>query len=218
MVRIPRSVLTPRWTVFSGIAVSVPNTTANPAYIYPATPADGGEFNLATFTLSESKTFRIAVLGDIRADGAHVWATPAYRVTGPGGADSGLISVEKNGCGGDWLIFELSGVTGDVFTISGVSSNGEVDLTRVGFDSVSATVIAFAGADKTYNPSVAPVTIGGSPTAVAGTPGYTYSWSPTTGLSDPNIANPTASPKETTTYTLTVTDSTSPTPTTHRPG
>jgi hypothetical protein len=33
--------------------------------------------------------------------------------------------------------------------------------------------------------------------------GYTYSWSPTTGLNDPNIAQPTANPSATTIYTLT---------------
>ena len=47
--------------------------------------------------------------------------------------------------------------------------------------------------------------IGGSPTA-DGTPPYEYEWTPTTGLNDPNIANPTASPTGTTTYTVTVTD------------
>lgn len=36
--------------------------------------------------------------------------------------------------------------------------------------------------------------------------GVGYSWSPATGLSNPNIANPVASPTVTTTYTLTVTD------------
>lgn len=35
---------------------------------------------------------------------------------------------------------------------------------------------------------------------------YTYSWSPSTDLSDPNILNPIASPSVATTYTLTVTD------------
>lgn len=35
---------------------------------------------------------------------------------------------------------------------------------------------------------------------------YTYFWSPATGLSDPNIANPTATVNETTTYDLTITD------------
>ncbi|MFN8285574.1 MAG: Ig-like domain-containing protein [Chitinophagales bacterium] len=51
------------------------------------------------------------------------------------------------------------------------------------------------------------VTIGGSPTASGGTPGYTYSWNPTTGLSLPNVANPAAAPIVITTYQLVVTDS-----------
>lgn len=36
-------------------------------------------------------------------------------------------------------------------------------------------------------------------------PGWTYSWSPATGLDDPNILQPMANPSVTTTYTLTVT-------------
>lgn len=39
------------------------------------------------------------------------------------------------------------------------------------------------------------------------TGGVSYSWSPTTGLSNPNIANPIAFPNTTTTYMVTVTDS-----------
>ncbi|MEL6924436.1 MAG: gliding motility-associated C-terminal domain-containing protein, partial [Bacteroidota bacterium] len=41
--------------------------------------------------------------------------------------------------------------------------------------------------------------------SVTGPPGATYSWSPATGLDDPNSANPTASPDETTEYTVTIT-------------
>ena len=64
---------------------------------------------------------------------------------------------------------------------------------------------ADAGPDRTiyYGDSVE---IGGDPTASGGTPSYTYSWTPTTGLDDPTIANPTASPNSTTTYTVLVTD------------
>ena len=41
----------------------------------------------------------------------------------------------------------------------------------------------------------------------ANVPGYaTYSWSPTTGVSDPTIGNPVLSPETNTTYTLSVTD------------
>lgn len=55
--------------------------------------------------------------------------------------------------------------------------------------------------------------LGGLPTEISafgvvntgGNP-YTYQWSPSTGLSNPNILNPVASPASTTTYTLTVTD------------
>ena len=42
--------------------------------------------------------------------------------------------------------------------------------------------------------------------AGGGTGNYTYSWTPTTGLSNPNIANPIASPAQTTTYTCHVSD------------
>ena len=49
------------------------------------------------------------------------------------------------------------------------------------------------------------VTIGGAPTATGGTlTNYVYSWSPATGLSATNVANPTASPSATTTYTVSV--------------
>ncbi|MBS1511804.1 MAG: PKD domain-containing protein [Bacteroidetes bacterium] len=47
-----------------------------------------------------------------------------------------------------------------------------------------------------------PVQIGMAPE-----PNRIYKWTPPTGLSDPNIANPTASPSGTTLYTLTVTNS-----------
>lgn len=47
--------------------------------------------------------------------------------------------------------------------------------------------------------------LGGNPSASGGSPSnYTYSWAPATGLNDPTIANPIASPDANTTYTLTV--------------
>lgn len=49
------------------------------------------------------------------------------------------------------------------------------------------------------------VTIGGNPAAGTPTGAVTYSWSPATGLSNPNVANPVANPSSNTTYTLTVT-------------
>jgi len=48
----------------------------------------------------------------------------------------------------------------------------------------------------------------GGSTVLNATGGTGFSWTPTTGLSNPNIANPTASPSTTTTYTVVVTDGT----------
>ena len=51
------------------------------------------------------------------------------------------------------------------------------------------------------------IQIGGTPTASGGTAPYTYTWCPATGLPSTNTPNPFASPYNTTTYTVTVTDS-----------
>jgi PKD repeat protein len=71
------------------------------------------------------------------------------------------------------------------------------------------TVYANPKADAGVNEEIykgSSVGIGGSPTASNGTSPYTYSWSPTTGLSNAHVPNPSASPTSTTTYTVTVTD------------
>ncbi len=47
----------------------------------------------------------------------------------------------------------------------------------------------------------------GDNTTLTASGGTGYNWSPTTGLSDPNIANPVASPADTTTYIVTVSNS-----------
>jgi len=59
----------------------------------------------------------------------------------------------------------------------------------------------------TANASPASICPGGSTSLAAGPTGtgYTYSWSPSTGLSSTSVYNPTANPSSTTTYTVTVT-------------
>ncbi|PKO96045.1 MAG: hypothetical protein CVU14_11245, partial [Bacteroidetes bacterium HGW-Bacteroidetes-9] len=59
-------------------------------------------------------------------------------------------------------------------------------------------IVANAGPDVTI--------CSGISAQLNGSGGVLYSWSPTTGLNNPNIANPIASPTSTTTYTLTVTN------------
>jgi len=62
------------------------------------------------------------------------------------------------------------------------------------------TVLPVVGQDTATCPGI-PVQIGGPPVA-----GWSYSWSPTTGLSDPNIAQPIASITQEIVYVLTATD------------
>jgi PKD repeat protein len=63
---------------------------------------------------------------------------------------------------------------------------------------------AEAGSNKSISSCGGSVRIGGSPTGSSGTGPYTYSWTPTTGLSNPSVPNPTASAGGT--YTVRVTD------------
>ncbi|ANE51212.1 hypothetical protein SY85_12550 [Flavisolibacter tropicus] len=66
------------------------------------------------------------------------------------------------------------------------------------------TVSAGAAFTKSCTSNVNGATIGETPVD-----GFSYSWSPATGLSDDKIGNPTANPSATTTYTVTKTDNTS---------
>ncbi len=68
---------------------------------------------------------------------------------------------------------------------------------------VYSTPVANAGSDKTICNGSAVTLNGGS---TSGTQPITYSWLPTTGLSNPNISNPSASPSSNQLYTLTATD------------
>ena len=65
---------------------------------------------------------------------------------------------------------------------------------------INATPVANAGPDVSI--------CVGSNTVLQGSGGNMYSWSPVTGLSNPFIANPVATPANTTVYTLTVTNGT----------
>ncbi len=84
-------------------------------------------------------------------------------------------------------------------TATGLSDTDEMTLT------VNPAPSANAGADKLIAPGQT-VAIGGDPTAAEGTPPYSYSWSPSTGLDDPTASNPNATLTGTMTYSVEVTD------------
>ena len=90
---------------------------------------------------------------------------------------------------------------GLIWDTSGLNLNGTIKAVCNG------TLAASAGPNTNICAGSSTI-IGGSPTATGGSgAGYTYSWSPATGLNDATLANPTATPASTTMYTVTITDS-----------
>ncbi len=84
-----------------------------------------------------------------------------------------------------------------------ISESGTFTLDNFTVKAQALPLIVSAGASQMITAGQS-CTLAGS--ASGGTSPYTYSWSPTTGLSSATSARPTASPKTTTTYTLTVKD------------
>ena len=108
-----------------------------------------------------------------------------------------------------WKVNNINaGTNSNTFTSSALNNNDVVKIVLhssipcATADSVSMTmsvlpgVVANAGNDVSI--------CAGSSTQLQGTGGTIYSWSPATGLSNPNIANPIASPSVSTFYVLTV--------------
>ncbi|WP_299818026.1 gliding motility-associated C-terminal domain-containing protein [uncultured Pontibacter sp.] len=84
-----------------------------------------------------------------------------------------------------------------VYFVQAVSASGCASSSRTTATVTVVTPEADAGEDVTI--------IQGRTTELRASGGETYLWEPAEGLSDPNVANPVASPTETTTYTVTVT-------------
>ncbi len=91
--------------------------------------------------------------------------------------------------------------TTTTYTLTETQTSNACQNTDVVTITYGANFTANAGADVTIC-SGASATIGAPSTA-----GFTYSWSPSTGLSSSTLSNPVATPSTTTTYTLTKTQS-----------
>jgi gliding motility-associated-like protein len=99
-------------------------------------------------------------------------------------------------------------VVSQLYTLVVTDANGCSAEDAVLVTVTSGTLSAEAGVGGSYCAgSNGTVTLGASPTATGGTPGYSYTWSPVTNLDQSNPANPIASPDTTTTYYVSVTDS-----------
>jgi len=98
-----------------------------------------------------------------------------------------------------------------IISLAGNYSVTVTDINNcIGIDSMIATISPNPTADAGVNDTICngfSTGIGGSPTASGGTASYTYLWDNAASLNDNTIANPTANPVVTTTYTVTITDS-----------
>ncbi|MFN0128918.1 MAG: hypothetical protein ACKV19_19780, partial [Verrucomicrobiales bacterium] len=122
----------------------------------------GTMYEMVSITLTETKTFRIALLHDFRTDSGQ-YNAQAWQIVGPGDADTGEVTLTNSISDdilGRWTVWELSGVSGDVFTIRGKagSRSGEADFTRLGFDSI-ATARPVQVTDIVRNPGNGHVTL-----------------------------------------------------------
>ncbi|HVM50452.1 MAG TPA: autotransporter-associated beta strand repeat-containing protein [Candidatus Acidoferrum sp.] len=182
---------------------TTPSITVSPASTttYTVTVTDGttGCANSAngTVTVNPLPTVSVNSAGICTGGSTTLTATtsagsPSF-LWSPGGATTPSITVSPASTT-TYTVTVTDGVTG-------CANSGSGTVT------VNTAPTADAGSDQTVCAGTRGGTaLGGDPTASGGTPPYTYSWSPTTGLSDPTAANPTAEIGSTTTYTVTVTD------------
>jgi len=100
------------------------------------------------------------------------------------------------------------GLSGDtIYTVTVTDTAGCTATGQISIRAIPSSLTAEAGTGGSLClGSGDSVMLGGFPTAVGGTPAYTYTWSPTTGLNLVDPANPVANPTVTTLYHLTVTD------------
>jgi PKD repeat protein len=85
-------------------------------------------------------------------------------------------------------------------SLTAINPNGNNTLTLNGYITVFAIPVANAGSNQSI--------CNGASTQLNASGGQSYSWTPSIGLSNANIANPIATPTATTTYTVQVTNGT----------
>jgi len=91
------------------------------------------------------------------------------------------------------------------YTVTITDSNGCTTTAPVTV-TVLPDLVAIASADDLFIGTCPTSRSNLDVTVTGGEAGYSYSWSPVTGLNNPNVSNPVAKPAVTTTYTVTVTD------------
>ncbi len=163
-----------------------------------------------------------------------VYPTPVTSaITAVTGSDDGCVNSTNfyrvdgvSGTAGSSYTWSISPIDGNEPTITSFNNNAILDFganpwsgtlsvveTSNGCDGVASVLAVESFPVPTVNPGVDgeicqgdSYNLGGAPTASGGSGTYNYQWTPASGLSDPFIANPVATPSSTVIYTLQVTD------------
>ena len=105
----------------------VPDLICGDYWVNAQPNVTGTETEFFTITMTESATFRLGVITDQTPDNPPglLWeAARSVRITGSNGADTGLVDAvgpaeEWRNADVDYVLFDISGATGDVFTVWG---------------------------------------------------------------------------------------------------
>ncbi len=143
-----------------------------------------------------------------------VWEiAPSVNYSGPPITDKEgwtLLNFQFTPTTSDLIYFTIGNFSDDIETTTTLSSGTLatisyfIDDISITESSTSCNLTIDAGTAQNLNCNLSQTSLNG--TVTNGAAPFSYSWTPLTGLSDPNIANPIASPNATTTYTLKVTD------------
>lgn len=182
----------------------------DPPVSYTGFP-DGGTFsgpgmNGNVFTPADAGNGVHTIVYEGLSDGCYYRIQQAVTVRSVCNLTSNLTKTDVTGVGANngTISANYSSLPAGTYTVSIVGPDGCFYQEQITINDADCNGLAAnAGFDVTTCLGVN-IQLPGS--ATGGVGGYTYKWMPATGLSNPNIANPIATPAFTTNYTLTVTD------------
>ncbi len=188
-----------------------PDTGANGVQNYPViNSVTLGSITIdASLNSTANTQFRIEFFSNTVCNGDTdgVAATTEALKFGEGETFLGADTVTTNGSGNVNFVTLLSGTIAPGAHVTATATS-LADSSTSEFSAcfqAALPVAADAGGDKEICEGES-IQIGGSPTGSEGTGSFNYSWTPTTGLNNPNAANPIASPVVSTEYIVTVAD------------
>lgn len=198
-------------------SITVSASGANPPYTYQWSPVGG---NAATASNLSAGTYTVTVTDSLGCVSVQTFTisqpnpiVPNATTTAANCAtNDGSISLSPSGGTAPYTYSwspvgstnsSISNIAGGVYTVTITDAN---NCTYTG----SVTVPVTGNLNVDITPTTASIIQGDSVQLVAsGQSNYTYSWSPSTGLSCTNCSNPYAAPNVTTVYYVTVTDGSS---------